>query len=187
MSRLSTLLQSCFPIATSLSNSTRSIILLQNMLHRLLTVAWITSSTFAFALPDYNERALSCKPTYGSPDWPSAAAWQQLNESVSGRLIAATPPGAVCHPSLLEYNNVSCTFVQEQWTNTTFHALSLVSTDYNDVACLPRSDAPCNMDSYPRFVVPAETVQDVQSAVSFARETRVRLIVKGTGHDAPGR
>ena len=157
------------------------------MLPKLLTVAWIASSTCALTLTDHRKRALWCKPKYGSLDWPSAAAWKQLNESMSGRLVAATPPGAVCHPSMAEYNNASCNFVSDQWTNTTFHALNLLSTDYNDVACLPRSDAPCNIDSYPRFVVPAETIQDVQNAVSFARETRVRLIVKGTGHDAPGR
>jgi len=157
------------------------------MFRNLLTATWIASCTCALTVPDYHERILSCKPKYGAPDWPSPAAWQQLNESVSGKLVAATPPGAVCHTSMAEYNNASCSFVSEQWTNTTFHALNLVSTDYNDVACLPRSDAPCNIDSYPRFVVPAETVQDVQSAVSFARETQVRLVVKGTGHDAPGR
>ena len=157
------------------------------MLRNLLTVAWITSSAYGSTFPGQHERALRCKPKYGAPDWPSVAAWQQLNASVSGRLVTAAPPGAVCHPSMLEYNNASCSVVQDQWTNTTFHALNLVSADYNDVACLPRSDAPCNMDSYPRFVVAAETVQDVQSAVSFARETRVRLVVKGTGHDAPGR
>ena len=88
---------------------------------------------------------------------------------------------------MAEYNNVSCGLVAEQWTNTTFHALNLVSTDYNDVACLPQPDAPCNLESYPRFVLPAESVTDVQNAVSFARETHVRLIVKGTGHDVPGR
>jgi hypothetical protein len=171
----------------SLFNSIITLILFYIMLQKLLTVAWIASSTCALTVPDYHERVLSCKPKYGAPDWPSPAAWQQLNESVSGRLVAATPPGAVCHPSMAEYNNASCSFVSEQWTNTTFHALNLVSTDYNDIACLPRNDAPCNIDSYPRFVVPVETVQDVQSAVSFARETRVRLVVKGTGHDAPGR
>jgi FAD/FMN-containing dehydrogenase len=88
---------------------------------------------------------------------------------------------------MAEYNNVSCSFVTKQWTNTSFHALNLVSADYNDVACLPRTDAPCSLESYPRFVVSAESVSDVQKAVSFAREKHVRLIVKGTGHDAPGR
>ena len=172
---------------SSLFNNTITIILLHIMLRKLLTITWLAISTCALTVPDHHERVFRCKPKYGSPDWPPAAAWQQLNVSVSGRLVAATPPGAVCHPSMAEYNNASCSFVNDQWTNTTFHALNLLSADYNDVACLPRSDAPCKIDSYPRFVVPVETVQDVQSAVSFARETRVRLVVKGTGHDAPGR
>jgi hypothetical protein len=128
-----------------------------------------------------------CKPTYDSPGWPSLDAWQQLNESVAGRLVAPTPPGAACHASLAEYDNATCKLVASQWSNTSFHALNLVSTDYNDVACLPDSAYPCSVDRYPRFVVPAVNAQDVQHVVSFARETGVRLVVKGTGHDVPGR
>jgi hypothetical protein len=65
--------------------------------------------------------------------------------------------------------------------------LFFLSVYYNDVTCLTNSLYPCNVDSYPRFALPAEKAQDVQQAVSFARETGVRLIVKGTGHDVPGR
>lgn len=128
-----------------------------------------------------------CKPIHGSPDWPADEAWQRLNDSVAGRLVAPTPPGAVCHPNLPQYDNASCEVVQSQWPNTTFHALNLVSADYNDVACLPNSTYPCTVDSYPRYVISAASAEDVQNGVSFARETGVRLIVKGTGHDVPGR
>ncbi|KAM0720296.1 hypothetical protein Q7P37_004432 [Cladosporium fusiforme] len=128
-----------------------------------------------------------CKPTYGSPGWPAADEWQRLNGSVFGRLVIPSPPGAVCHPTLPQYDNASCELVQSQWPNTSFHAINLISTDYNDVACLPNSTYPCTVDSYPRYVIPAANAQDVQNAISFARETGVRLIVKGTGHDVPGR
>jgi hypothetical protein len=154
--------------------------------HVFFRVSAITLA-YAFLGSAAYTRAPACKPKYGSLDWPSAPAWQQLNDSVSGRLVAPTPPGAVCHPFMAEYNNASCNIVKSQWTNTSFHASSFVSVDYNDVACLPNSLYPCNVDSYPRFAIPAENVQDVQKAVSFARETGVRLIVKGTGHDVPGR
>ena len=43
------------------------------MLPKLLTVAWIASSTCALTLTDHRKRALWCKPKYGSLDWPSAA------------------------------------------------------------------------------------------------------------------
>lgn len=135
----------------------------------------------------HNTPPPQCKPTYGSPVWPAADAWQQLNDSVAGRLVVPSPPGAVCHPDLPQYDNISCSLVVSQWSNTSFHALNLISTDYNDVACLPNSTYPCSLDNYPRYVVPAINAQDVQQAVSFVRETGVRLIVKGTGHDVPGR
>lgn len=144
------------------------------------------SSVFASSFPHPPEYPW-CKPTYGSPNWPSPDAWHRLNETVSGRLVTPTPPGAVCHASFTEYDNATCSLVARQWSNTTFHALNLVSADYNDVACLPNSKYPCSVDRYPRFVIPALNAQDVQHAVSFARETGVRLIVKGTGHDVPGR
>jgi hypothetical protein len=154
--------------------------------HVFYRVSAITLA-YAFLGSAAYTRAPACKPKSGSHDGPSAAAWQQLNDSVSGRLVAPTPPGAVCHPSMVEYNNASCDIVKSQWSNTSYHALNLVSADYNDDACLPHCMYPCNVDSYPRFALPAENAQDVQQAVSFARETGVRLIVKGTGHDVPGR
>ena len=146
------------------------------------------AATLVSALPSSNRSESPwCKPTYDSPGWPSPEAWQQLNHSVSGRLVAPKPPGVVCHTSFAEYDNVTCSLVASQWSNTSFHALNLVSTDYNDVACLPDSTYPCSVDEYARFVVPAVNAQDVQHAVSFVRETGVRLVVKGTGHDVPGR
>jgi hypothetical protein len=124
-----------------------------------------------------------CKPVFNSPDWPSVTAWNQLNNTVSGRLIAPTPPGAVCHADQPQYNNDSCTLLSVQWTNTSFHAINPVSADYNDVTCLPDNEHPCSPSGYPRYVVQAINANDVQQAVSFAAKTGVRLIVKGTGHD----
>lgn len=74
-----------------------------------------------------------------------------------------------------------------QWTNTSFHAINPVSVDYNDITCLPDNEHPCSPAGYPRYVVQAVNGRDVQRAVSFAAETGVRLVVKGTGHDFLGR
>jgi hypothetical protein len=154
---------------------------------KLFLIPLATTLVSAMPPPGPQLGSPPCKPTYDSPSWPSLNAWQQLNESVSGRLVAPTPPGAVCHASFAQYDNATCNLVASQWSNTSFHALNLVSTDYNDVACLPDNTYPCSVDRYPRFVVPAVNAQDVQHAVTFARETGVRLVVKGTGHDVPGR
>lgn len=129
----------------------------------------------------------NCKPVSSSPDWPTASAWDRLNNTVSGRLVDPVPPGAVCHADQPQYNNASCTLLATQWHNTTFHAINPVSADYNDVTCLPDNEHPCSTSGYPRYVVQATNAHDIQQAVSFAAETGVRLIVKGTGHDFLGR
>ena len=38
---------------------------------------------------------------------------------------------------MVTYNNASCEVVLKQWTNTSFHALDLVSTDYNGRRIVP--------------------------------------------------
>jgi hypothetical protein len=45
----------------------------------------------------------------------------------------------------------------------------------------------CSGRGYPAYVVNATTAAHVQAAVNFAREHNVRLSVKNTGHDVPGR
>ncbi|KAL9105891.1 MAG: hypothetical protein Q9227_009002 [Pyrenula ochraceoflavens] len=129
----------------------------------------------------------SCKIVANSSDWPSISDWQNLNASVSGRLIAASSPGAVCHPGQPTFNNVSCAAVRSQWLDYAFHASNPFTTDYNDDTCLPDATAPCSSAGYPAYAIEAVDVADIQSGVRFAAKTGVRLIVKGTGHDYPGR
>ena len=128
-----------------------------------------------------------CKPIPGSPDWPSIVQWRDLNTSVSGRLIAPVPPGVVCHTKNPLHNTAACTQLYSQWSNSSFHAGDPFTTDYNDDSCLPSSMAPCSAAPLPAYVVKATNAEDVQAAVRFAHRTGVRLIVKGTGHDYPGR
>ncbi|KIX10069.1 uncharacterized protein Z518_01150 [Rhinocladiella mackenziei CBS 650.93] len=110
-----------------------------------------------------------------------------LNESISGRLKATIPAGMVCHPEQPVFDNVSCRTVQEQWTNSSWHANDPSSSAYNDDACLPNVSAPCSTNGYPAYVIEATNRLDVQRGVDFAKSTGVRLIVKGTGHDFLGR
>ena len=131
--------------------------------------------------------ALQCKVTPDSPKWPSEAAWKALNTSVAGKLIKPVAPGAVCHSDQPSFSNASCEAFQAQWTNSSFHLTNPASVDYNDVTCFPSPTAPCSTTGYPAYVIAATGPQDVQVGAKFAKQTGVRLIVKGTGHDLSGR
>lgn len=128
-----------------------------------------------------------CKPIVGSAEWPSLSDWQALNNSVSGRLITPVPPGLVCQTNSSVYSAEACGIVLAQWSNTSWHAEDPFTTDYNDDSCLPDPRVPCSTAPLPVYVVNATNVGDVQAACKFAHRTGVRLIVKGTGHDYPGR
>lgn len=134
---------------------------------------------FSYASPN-------CKNTPNS-GWPSPRQWDDLNAQVGGNLIRSNPPGAVCHSDQPSYNKNTCTIVQSQWTNSSFHSGNPVSVDYNDDACPPLSQSHCSKVGYPIYVINASTAAHIQAGVNFARENNIRLIVKGTGHDYNGR
>ena len=133
------------------------------------------------------KRGQTCKVTPSDPNWPSKADWAALNTTVGGRLIAPTPPGAVCHTNRPEYNAASCANVASQWPVEAFHRQDPVSINYNDDTCYPDGAQPCSNDGYPAYVIAATSVADIQAGVKFASKTGVRLVVKNTGHDYPGR
>lgn len=46
--------------------------------------------------------------------WPSASAWDALNTTVNGRLIATVPIGSPCHEP--NYDAAACALLQANWT-----------------------------------------------------------------------
>ncbi|KAH6628471.1 hypothetical protein F5144DRAFT_579138 [Chaetomium tenue] len=132
----------------------------------------------------------SCKAVPGTPSWPSTRDWDRLNESLAGRLLQPTPPGAVCHPEQGSYNPTECEAVRKGWSTYEFHQADPVSVDWNqwtNDTCLPFENTPCSGQGYPVFVVNATEPRHVQLGVQFAKKHNVRFIVKSTGHDYIGR
>ena len=143
-----------------------------------LTTAWNSHSR------------LNCKAEPGSNAWPRDAEWAALNNSLSGRLLKPSPPGAVCHPNQPTFNLAACPAVQLGWLTTAWHSDNPVSVPENNWVndtCLPNPLDTCSGEGYPIYVVNASCAEDVKKGVDFAREKNVRLIVKGTGHDYLGR
>lgn len=132
--------------------------------------------------------AQQCKNYPGDPGWPDSVAWQALNQTVDGHLISPTPLGAVCHPSHPSFDNLTCYSLLTQWSNTSFVASNPFLADYNDESCSPTSpNSNCSTVGYPAYTIVAASASDVRAGVNFARDHNLRLVIKGTGHDFPGR
>jgi FAD/FMN-containing dehydrogenase len=132
-----------------------------------------------------------CKAVPGGTGWPPPSAWDTLNATVSGNLIATIPPGAVCHPEQIYYNSTTCAEVAKLWTTSwAFHSdnpVSVAENNWTNDSCLPDPHYPCSGVGYPVYVINASKPEHVRSGIHFARENKIRLVVKGTGHDFRGR
>ena len=112
----------------------------------------------------------------GDPDWPDAAQWAALGKAVGGRLIKVNSPFAEC-AKVPESD--ACAELFKNLRNPFFIGDNVALTQ-----TLGWIDAWTSMPS--EYAVAAETTADVVAAVNFAREHRLRLVVKGGGHSFLG-
>jgi hypothetical protein len=134
-------------------------------LSTLLFGARLFPTSFAGCTP-----SSSCKIIPGDPEWPSAAKWDQLNQTVDGRLLNVSPPGAVCHPGKPTYDPEACPAVNAAWKTFDFHSANPVSSMWdlwNNETCLPDVNAPCSGAGYPVFVIDARSAANVKKGVDF--------------------
>nr|L7WR40.1 RecName: Full=FAD-linked oxidoreductase notD'; AltName: Full=Notoamide biosynthesis cluster protein D'; Flags: Precursor [Aspergillus versicolor]AGC83575.1 oxidoreductase [Aspergillus versicolor] len=140
------------------------------------------------------DRYCRCQP--GEACWPSLADWQALNMSIQGTLVEVRPIGHVCHEPT--YNKADCERVSKLSSNGTWRASQPgaqqehaweVSLSRNESCYVgPANPAePCGQGRIPRYSAMVETTEQAQKAIRFARERRLRLVIKNTGHDSGGR
>jgi hypothetical protein len=110
------------------------------------------------------------------PDWPAPALWAQLGSAVGGRLTKLSAPMEPCRAAP---TSPTCTEVFAALKNPYFLGDSVALTQ-----TLGWVDAWTSMPS--AYAVSAQTTADVVAAVDFAREHRLRLVVKGGGHSYQG-
>ncbi|KAK8141721.1 hypothetical protein G3M48_009999 [Beauveria asiatica] len=146
--------------------------------------------------------AEDCKCSPSDPCWPSSQEWQALNETVSGRLTRATPPGSVCYPSEPNYNQSACQVVIDTWSDSAFHSSDPISvtSPWANNECYPihpngtsiagdayAGERGCSIGYLPPYVINATDAGHVQAALSFAKKWKIRVAVKNTGHNGAGR
>ena len=108
--------------------------------------------------------------------WPTQAAWQRLNDAVGGSLIPIDFPLSILKT---DPNGAAASRLIKDLRNPYY-----VGDQPGLTQTLGWVDAWATKPSV--YAVVARNANDVAAAVSFARENKVRLVVKGGGHSYQG-
>jgi FAD/FMN-containing dehydrogenase len=112
----------------------------------------------------------------GDPTWPSAATWEKLKQRVGGNLIQVQSPLTACQGAS---ESASCQDVLKNLDNPYY-----IGDEPGLTQTLGWANAWTTKPSV--YAVAARNAEDIAAAVNFARENRLRLVVKGGGHSYLG-
>lgn len=141
-------------------------------------------------------RALAgdCTVIPGDQGWPSNRTWSELNETISGRLIASAPQAAICHQhgnGTFGSNSTACEALKSQWNFPQTYETSsseIMSPYYQNRSCDPfNTDQPCQLGNYVSYAINVTCAEDIRKGIEFAKKHNVRLVIKNTGHDFLGK
>ncbi len=109
------------------------------------------------------------------PAWPNAAGWETLNQSVGGNLIKVQPLLGAC----VDRSSPGCPDVLDALKNPYYVGDQPAGTQ-------TAGWVDAWMSAPSAYAVAARTTVDVVAAVNFARDNRLRLVIKGGGHSYQG-
>lgn len=138
---------------------------------------------------------LRCKANPIESTWPRWSEWTALNHSIEGALISTSPVASSCWNDTRFNSPFTCSTVESNWTSSTFHAAlpeSIGAFIFANNSCVPPDSADgdslgCQLGGLPSYVVNATNTHQVATAMKWASERNLRVVIKGTGHDLNGR
>ncbi|KAL4902112.1 hypothetical protein BDW74DRAFT_169818 [Aspergillus multicolor] len=131
----------------------------------------VAAGTAALAAPSNR----TCKLTPNDASWPSVLEWNALNASIGGTLFQTAPVASSCYAGNPFGSTTNCTDVTGHWSYAAYHASWPESVDYSiftNHSCLPPG---------------VEGDEQISTAMHWANERDIRVVIKGTGHDMSGR
>ncbi|KAL5334207.1 hypothetical protein BJX70DRAFT_405580 [Aspergillus crustosus] len=138
----------------------------------------------------------SCKSSSQDPTWPALEEWNALNTSIAGALLRTAPAASACYPGNPFDSTENCADVTDHWSYAAYHAAWPEGMDYSiftNHSCLPpgvegyTKERGCTIGGFPQYTVNATTEEQIATAMKWASERNIRIVIKGTGHDMSGR
>ena len=132
----------------------------------------------AFAWPGLGQAAQRTlkRVRPSNPAWPSAAQWDELKRQVGGNLIVPKPLAADC---MADPAGDACVLLRKDLRSPYYIGDQAAGTQTLRAGWTPGLPPSA-------YAVAAHSAADVVAAVNFAREHRLRLVVKGGGHSYQG-
>lgn len=153
------------------------------------------STALAFLAASPVESA-KCKTSPHDSNWPSIEEWSSLNQSIQGTLLKTAPAASACYPGNPFGSPHKCSDVKSHWSYAAYQSAWPESNDYsiwNNNSCVPpgvsgyNKDKGCSVGGLPQYIVNATTEHQVATAMKWASEKDIRVVIKSTGHELSGR
>ena len=152
----------------------------RNFMHSLAMLPLLSGAFGSLLVCAGSQKSLSPRSRHrrrpNDPNWPNIEDWERLASSVGGRLIRVQSPLNDC---LVGSGNANCDRLFSELGNPYF-----IGDEPGLTQTLGWVDAWSFAPSV--YAVAAETAHDVVSAVRFAADNNLRLVVKGGGHSYQG-